>query len=77
MADYSFTAVIEPDDDSFHAYVPALPGCHTFGDTIDEARANLIEAVELHIACLIEDGIEVPHEAGEPIVEKLHVLLPA
>ncbi len=27
----NFTVVIEPDGEEFHAYVPALPGCHTFG----------------------------------------------
>jgi Uncharacterized conserved protein len=49
MADYHFTVVIEPDEMGYHAYVPALPGCHTFADTIDEARKNILEAVELHI----------------------------
>jgi predicted RNase H-like HicB family nuclease len=46
---YQFTVVIEPDEAGFHAYVPALPGCHTFGDTLDEARTNIVEAMELHI----------------------------
>jgi len=48
--------VIEPDEMGYHAYVPALPGCHTFADTIDEARKNILEAVELHIQCMMEDG---------------------
>lgn len=47
-----FTVVIEPDEDGFHAYVPALPGCHTFGLTIDETRDNIIEAMMLHIECM-------------------------
>ena len=59
---YSFTVVIEPDEDGFHAFVPALPGCHTFGDTVDEARANIAEAIELHVASLLEDGEPVPFE---------------
>jgi len=49
MTIYQFTVVIEPDEEAFHAYVPTLPGCHTFGSTIDEARANIAEAIELHI----------------------------
>ncbi|MBI4787263.1 MAG: type II toxin-antitoxin system HicB family antitoxin [Chloroflexi bacterium] len=60
MSDYQFTVVIEPDDEGFHAYVPALPGCHTFGATVEEARTNIIEAMELHIASMKEDGESVP-----------------
>ncbi len=48
MAVYQFTVVIEPDEGGFHAYVPSLPGCHTFGDTVEEARKNILEAIELH-----------------------------
>jgi predicted RNase H-like HicB family nuclease len=59
----SFVAIIEPDEGGYHAYVPSLPGCHTFGDTIDEARRNLLEAVELHIEVLREHGDPVPVEA--------------
>jgi len=46
--------------------VPALPGCHTFGDTIDEARANILEALELHLQSTLEDGEPVPVE-HEPV----------
>lgn len=64
---YQFTVVIEPDEDQYHAFVPALPGCHTFGSTIDEARANIAEAIELHIESMREDGEPIPIE-GEPLV---------
>ena len=37
MTVHQFTVVIEPDEDAFHAYVPALPGCHTFGATVEES----------------------------------------
>lgn len=59
METYSLTAVIEPDEDQFHAYAPSLPGCHTFGATIEEARQNIAEAIRLHLDCMAEDG-EVP-----------------
>ena len=37
-----YTIVIRPDDNgTFVAYVPALPGCHAWGRTPDEARAEL------------------------------------
>jgi predicted RNase H-like HicB family nuclease len=56
MSIYHFTVVTEPDEQGFHAYVPALPGCHTFADTLDEAQANILEAIELHVQGRLEDG---------------------
>jgi hypothetical protein len=35
---------MEPDEEGFHAYAPALPGCYAVRATIDEARANIAEA---------------------------------
>ena len=66
MRTLQFTVVIEPDGDAFHAFAPALPGCHTFGLTIDEARANIAEAMGLHIESMREEGEPVPLE-GEPM----------
>ncbi len=56
MKIHQFTVVIEPDEDAFHAYVPALPGCHTLGDTVEETRNNIEQAIALHIECMQEDG---------------------
>lgn len=44
-----FKVVVEPDGDGFHAKVPALPGCGTWGHTVEEALANIKEAVELYL----------------------------
>jgi antitoxin HicB len=60
---YQYTIVIEPDEEAFHAFVPSLPGCHTFGMTVDEARANNLEAVELHVEGMLEDGQTIPADA--------------
>jgi predicted RNase H-like HicB family nuclease len=73
MADYHFTVVIEPDEVGYHAYVPALPGCHTFADTIDEARKNILEAIELHIQCMMEDGESIPVEREPVFITRLTV----
>ena len=59
-AAYQFSIVIKPDEGGFHVFAPALPGCHSFGETIDEARKNIVEAIELHIEGLIENGLRVP-----------------
>ena len=63
MTTYQFTVVIEPDEEGYHAFVPALPGCHSLGATIDEARENIAEAIELHIESMLEDGEPVPFDA--------------
>ena len=56
MTNCQFTVVIEPDEHGFHAFVPALPGCHSFGNTVEEAQANIHEALELHVEAMIEDA---------------------
>lgn len=73
MTIYQFTVVIEPDEEAFHAYVPALPGCHTFGSTIDEARANIAEAIELHIESMRQEGELIPIEREPLFITRLSV----
>ena len=43
----TFTAVFERDGDWWIGYIEELPGANTQGRTLDEARANLKEAVQL------------------------------
>jgi len=47
--------VIEKDDFGFYAYCPELKGCHTQGETLDEAMQNIKEAITLYIETLSED----------------------
>ncbi|MHB0981484.1 MAG: type II toxin-antitoxin system HicB family antitoxin [Thermoleophilia bacterium] len=42
-----FTAVFEQVPEGFIGYVEELPGANTQAPTLDEARANLVEAVQL------------------------------
>jgi predicted RNase H-like HicB family nuclease len=46
----------------FWSEVPALPGCFSQGETVEETIANTKEAVELIITCLREDHREIPVE---------------
>ncbi|MBN1898380.1 MAG: type II toxin-antitoxin system HicB family antitoxin [Spirochaetes bacterium] len=46
------TVIIEKDENGYFAYCPELEGCHTQGDTIDEALANIKEAIDLYIETL-------------------------
>ena len=54
----------EEPEGGYTVIVPALPGCVTFGETVDEAIAMAREAVEVYIESLREKGEEVPAEEG-------------
>lgn len=44
------TVVLEPSEEGgYTAYVPALPGCISEGDTKEEALANIKEAIKLYL----------------------------
>ena len=73
MQVYQFTVVIEPDEDAHHAYVPTLPGCHTFGSTVEEAQANIKEAIALHIECMQEDSEPLSLEREPLFITRLSV----
>jgi len=46
----TFKVILEPSDEGgYTATVPALPGCISEGDTIEEAMANIREAIELYL----------------------------
>ena len=77
MSNYDFTVVIEPDEESFHAFVPVLPGCHSFGESVEEAKKNIAEAIELHVESMIEEGEEIPIEQEPVLVTRLSVPIAA
>lgn len=70
----SYTVVYERDENGWWlAYVPAIPGCHTQGRTIDQARRRIREALSLWVddaedATLIDDvklPVDIGHTVGE------------
>lgn len=50
----SLTFKLEKDGEQWHAFCPELKGCHTFGETKEEALKNLKDAVLLYL----EDEID-------------------
>ena len=66
-----YAVVIEKSSDGYGAYVPDLPGCVAVGDTRDEVRQLIREAVELHVEDMRERGEPVP----PPTTEVEHVEL--
>lgn len=63
----NLTAIVrqEPEAGGYSASIPALPGCHTQGETLDEVRANLREAAEGWLAVAHDDGL-AREVCGEP-----------
>lgn len=70
---YTFRVIFESDEDGYHGYVPVLPGCHTWGKTLEEVRGNVREAIKSHVGSLIKDGQKVPMEAGFESLETFSV----
>ena len=54
--------MVEPDEDRWHAYCPALQqyGAATWGNTREEAFKHIQEVVQMIIGELREDGISIP-----------------
>lgn len=55
-----YAVVIERADSNYSAYVPDLPGCVATGSTIEEAEAEIREAIKFHIEGMKEDGLPIP-----------------
>lgn len=73
MKSYTFRIVIEEDpfEDgrmAYHAYVPALKGCHTWGYTIEETLKNIQEAVQGYLEALIKLGEPIPTEPESEVM---------
>jgi predicted RNase H-like HicB family nuclease len=51
----------EPEG-GYTVIVPSLPGCVTFGTTIEEAIKMAKEAIELYLESLMAHGEEIPTE---------------
>ncbi|HHT9118793.1 MAG TPA: type II toxin-antitoxin system HicB family antitoxin [Candidatus Hypogeohydataceae bacterium YC38] len=62
MKTYIFRVIIEPDDDRWAAYCPALlrQGASTWGNTREEALKNIEEVVKMVIQSLREHGEPIP-----------------
>ncbi|MEW5724995.1 MAG: type II toxin-antitoxin system HicB family antitoxin [Thermodesulfobacteriota bacterium] len=78
MKFYSFQIVIEkePEAEGYFAYSPGLPGCLSHGRTIEEAKRNIREAVEKHLAALREHSQVIPQQERLVHVEELSIGMP-
>jgi predicted RNase H-like HicB family nuclease len=78
-----YMAIIEKAKDGFGVFFPDLPGCTSFGKTVEGAAANAYSAAQAHVALAREYGDaiaeprspdQIPAEKG--VKEKARVLIP-
>ncbi len=63
MKNITYRIIIEQDENNtYHAYMPALPGCHTWGESIEETRENVRDAMGVYIKSLLVDGEKIPED---------------
>jgi len=55
-----FLIVVEKANRGYSAYSPDLPGCISTGKTRKEAETNMHEAIGLHVAGMIKEGLPIP-----------------
>jgi predicted RNase H-like HicB family nuclease len=60
-----YLVVIERGETSYGAYVPDLPGCVAVGETAEEARHLIQEAIALHLEGLRADGQPIPEPTSQ------------
>ena len=72
MTEYNYTVIIEREESGvYHAFCPALRGCHSQGDSYEETVHNITEAVQLYIERLKAHSEPVPSE--DVIIKPIHV----
>ncbi len=54
---YHVNVVFIKDENGYYAHCPELPGCHSQGDSYEEARENIKEALELYLETMSKEEI--------------------
>lgn len=55
---YRVNVVFSKDENGYYVSCPDLPGCYSQGDTYEEARSNIQEAVELYLETMSPEEIK-------------------
>ena len=58
----TYSLVVEKHPDGYLAYFPALPGCHTWGETYENAVKYAEEALAGYLDALVAHGDAIPEE---------------
>ncbi len=69
-----FLIIIEQGSHNYSAYVPDLPGCIATGKTVEEVKANMREAIRMHLQGMIEDQEAIP--SSQTMAEYVDIAIP-
>jgi len=62
-ASYSYSIFYEQaPEGGYVALVPALPGCHTQGETLEQTERNVREAIAVYLESIEAHGEKIPIE---------------
>ena len=64
-----YAIIIEKGPTSYGAHVPDLPGCVAAAETRDEVYGLILEAIDLYLETLKEDGLPVPEPQSYELVQ--------
>jgi predicted RNase H-like HicB family nuclease len=64
-----YAMIIEKGERNYSAYFPDLPGCIATGETLDELKRRMREALDLHLRGMREDGLPIPQPSLVDYVE--------
>jgi len=75
MSEYRYTIILHPDPEEggYTVTVPALPGCVTQGESLEEAIAMAKDAIRLYVESLRADGETIPEECEHPQASVIEV----
>ena len=60
MSERYLVVIEKAADGSYSAYLPDVPGCASCGDTIEEVKASIQEALEFHFQGMRQSGLPIP-----------------
>ena len=66
----------EQPDGGYTVTVPSLPGCISEGDTFEQAKKNIAEAITAYLESLAKDGEEIPEGDSSVFVGQVGVQNP-
>ena len=67
----TFKIILEKEAEGFSVSVPALPGCCTEGETVEECMSRAKEAIELFIESLKKDNQPIPE--SDVLLEEVEI----
>lgn len=65
----------EAEEGGYTVYVPSLPGCISEGDSFEEAKENITEAISAYVESLAKDGIRVEEKKRNLFIGRVGIPL--